>query len=261
MDAEQALDAAFHFGGDGCLFQLVAEGQLDPCQKLLALLTASFDGVVHLAVSEGIEIAESQVLEFAANLAHAEPVGDGAVNLKRLFCNLLLAIGGKMFESAHVVQTVRKLNQDDANVIDHGQHHLAKVLGLLLLASGEVDLADLGHSFDDVGHLLAKLFADVDNGDRSVFDRVVQQTGGNGHRIHLHLRQNLRDSEGMNQIGFAGGAGLAGMMFLGELVGFAHQFQIVAGPVGAKSAQQFPELGHREGGGRDLFAQRRHAGL
>ena len=140
----------------------------------------------------------------------------------------------------------RELDQDDADVVDHGQHHFAQVLGLLFLAGGEVNLADLGDALDDVRHLLAKLLADVNDGDGSVLDRVVQQTGGDGHRVHLHFGQNLRDSEGMDQVGFAGGAGLTGVMFLGELVGFAHQFQIVAGPVGTHGAQQLAELGHRE---------------
>src|SRR5580692_2174040 len=65
----------------------------------------------------------------------------------------------------------------------------------------------------------------------------------------------------MNQIGLARGAALTGVIFLGEFVGSAHQFQVVAGAVGTHGAQQLPELGHREGGGRDLFAQRRHNGL
>ena len=66
---------------------------------------------------------------------------------------------------------------------------------------------------------------------------------------------------GMHEVRLAGGAGLSGMMFLRIFVGFPHQLQIVVGPVGAHGAHQLAELGHREGGGRDLFAQSRHNGL
>src|SRR5277367_1521069 len=65
----------------------------------------------------------------------------------------------------------------------------------------------------------------------------------------------------MDEIRLARSAALAGMIFLGVLVGFPHQLQIVGGAVGPHSAQQLAELGHREGGGRDLFAQGRHNGL
>ena len=126
---------------------------------------------------------------------------------------------------------------------------------------GEIDLADLGDAFDDVGDLLAEFFADVDDRDRSVFDRIVQQAGGDRDRIHLHLGQNLRHFQRMDQVRLAGGPGLAGMMVQGEVVGFPNQFQIVVGAVGRILLHQLAELGDREDVGRDLLAQRRHEGL
>ena len=85
-----------------------------------------------------------------------------------------------MFERAHVVQSVGEFDEYDADVIDHGEHHLAQVFSLRFLARGEIDLADLGDAFDDVRDLLTKFFADVDDGDRGVFDGVVEQAGGDG---------------------------------------------------------------------------------
>ena len=70
-----------------------------------------------------------------------------------------------MFQRPHVVQAVGQFDQDDADVIDHGQHHLAQVFCLLLFAGGEIDFADLGNALDDVGDLLAEFLADVDDGD------------------------------------------------------------------------------------------------
>ena len=70
-----------------------------------------------------------------------------------------------MFQGAHIVQAIGQFDQDDADVVDHGEHHLAQVFCLLLFAGGEVDLADLGDAFYDVRDLLAEFFADVDDGD------------------------------------------------------------------------------------------------
>ena len=79
-----------------------------------------------------------------------------------------------MLERAHVVQAIGELNEDDANVVDHRQHHLSQILGLLFLTRGEVNLADLGNALDDMRDLLAKLFANVNNRDRGVLNRVMQ---------------------------------------------------------------------------------------
>ncbi len=117
---------------------------------------------------------------------------------------------GKVLEGAHVVQAVRELDEHDADVADHREHHLADVLRLALFfaSAGEMDLVDLGDPFDDMRDLLAELRADHLGGRGGVFDRIVQQPGGDGGRIELHLGEHLRDFEGMDEVGLAGGAGL-----------------------------------------------------
>ena len=194
---------------DARLFQLVVD---DPAasshRKLLALLAARFDRFMHLLVADRIQIAESQVFQFAANFAHAQPVRDGRVNLQRLFGDLLLALRRQVLQRPHVVQAVGQLDQHDADVVHHGQHHLAQVFRLLLFAGGKINLADLGDAFDNVRDLLAELLANIDNRDRRVFHRVVQQPGGDRHRIHLHFRQHQRHFQRMHQIRLAGGARL-----------------------------------------------------
>ena len=78
----------------------------------------------------GLEVAEGQILEFAANNAHSQPVRDGRVDIQRLARDALLLVRRQIFERAHVVQPVGQLHQHHANVVDHGQKHLADVFGL-----------------------------------------------------------------------------------------------------------------------------------
>ena len=73
--------------------------------------------------------------------------------------------------------------------------------------------------------------------------------------------RTLRDFERMDEIGLAGGAGLAGVVLLGEFVGFLDEVEIVVGTVLAQLLHQLAEAGHREHVGRDLLTQRRHDGL
>ncbi len=173
----------------------------------------------------------------------------------------MLAVGLEMLEGAHVVQAVGELDQDDADVVDHGEHHLAEVLGLLLFAGGEIDLADLGDAFDDVSDLLAEFFANVDDGDRGVFDGVVEKSGGDGDRVHFHFGENEGDFERMNQVRLAGGASLAFMVFQGIVVGFLDDGEIVLRAVLLHPLHQVAKLGEREGSSSDLLAQARHVRL
>ena len=88
--------------------------------------------------------------------------------------DFLLAVGRQMLQGAHVMQAVGQLDEHHADVIHHRQHHLAQVFGLLFFAGGEVDGADLGDALDDVRHLLAKFFADIDDRHRGIFHRIMQ---------------------------------------------------------------------------------------
>ena len=254
VDAVEALDAAFDAGLDAGFFQLVADDLLHLREKDFALLAARVDRFFDLLVTDGIEEAEAQVFEFAANFSHAEAVGDRSVNFQSFFGDLVLAIGLKMLQRAHVVQPIGQLDEHDADVVDHREHHLAQIFGLLLLAGGEVDFADFGDAFDDVGDLLAEFLANVDDRDRSIFDGIVEQSGGDGDRIHLHFGQDESNFERMDQIRLARGAGLAFVVLQGVVVGFLDDREIVLRTVFLHPLHQVAELGQRERSGSDLLA-------
>ncbi len=166
-----------------------------------------------------------------------------------------------MLERAHVVQAIGELDHDDADVVDHGQHHLADALGLGLFTRGEFDFADLRDALNDVRHLFAELGADVIDRDRSVFDGVVQQAGGDGRGVEAHVGENARNFEGMDQVGLTGGAGLTLMMAEGKLVGLFNYRKIVVWAVLAYLSEQIAKAGNSEDVGCDLLAESRHKGL
>jgi len=258
VNAVEALDAALDAAGDAGFFEAVAQNAFNSRHEGFALFAARLDGYADLFVSDGIDVFETEVFEFAANLAHAEPVRDGSVDFERLSRDLLLALGIEMLEGAHVVEAVGELDEDDADVVDHGEHHLAEVLGLRFFAGREIDLADLGYAFDDVGDLFAEFLADFNGGDRGVFDGVVEEAGGDGNGVHFHVGENVADFERMYEVGLAGSAVLSSVVFLGEFVGSFNEVEIVVGTVLAQLFHQLAEAGDREHVGRDLFAQRRH---
>ena len=214
VDRVGALDAAFDAGGNAFARQVHFDVVLDLLQRLLRAPGAwirSRGPVRRRLRARGIGTRGPPVRRgscpcrgggrwgrrFRASPARCAPAARAA----------------EQSERAHVVQPVRQLDDDDADVGDHGQQHLADALGLALLARIEVQLAELGDAVDAAGHLVAELLADLIEADCGVFDDVVQQAGFEADHVHLHVRQDQRDLQGMDHVGLA--RGFAELRFVG----------------------------------------------
>ena len=136
------------------------------------------------------------------------------------------------------MEPIGELHEDDADVIDHGQQHLAEVLGLPLLARRERDGADLGHPFDDVRDLRAEVLLDLLDGGQGVFDDVVEQSGGNRHRIQPHVGENAGHLEGMHQVGLPRMPDLPLVLQRREHVGPAKELAFLVRGVGPHPLEQ-----------------------
>ena len=53
-------------------------------------------------------------------------------------------------ERPHVVKPVGQFDDDDADIVDHREQHLAIALSLPVFRGGEVDLAEFGDAVDAV---------------------------------------------------------------------------------------------------------------
>ena len=209
------------------LLHLGADQRADFRQKFLAHLTAALDGLLHFLEGIRLEMTERQVLELAANFPHSQAVGDGGINLERLSRNAFALFGRQVFKGPHVVEPVGQLHQHHPDVIDHGQDHFAKVFGLLVLGRDKLEAADLRHAFDDARHVDAEFLLHPLNGNRSVFDHIVQHAGGQTHHVQLHVGQHVRDFQGMRNKGFSRKPLLCFVFADDELVGFAQQGQVI----------------------------------
>ena len=180
VDAVEALDAPFDAGLDVVLMQALGEQAFDSGEELLAFGAARLDGFVQLLPGDGVDPAKGQVLKLAAEFAHAEAMGERGVDVEGFAGDGALALGLQVLEGAHVVEAVGEFDEDHAHIADHGQKHLADVLGLAVFAIRELNFVDFRHAFDDVCDLLAEFLDDVLGGDGRVFNGVVEQAGGDG---------------------------------------------------------------------------------
>ena len=124
------------------------------------------------------------------------------------------------------MQAIGELDEDDADVVDHRQQHLAEVFRLALFGRRERNRADLGHAFDDVRDVFAELLADLVRRRERVFDDVVQQAGGDADRIEFHVREDVGHFHRVDEIRLARMADLSLVLQGRKHVGLAEQFEV-----------------------------------
>ena len=147
------------------------------------------DALAQRLVGLRLEVLERELLELVLDLAHPEPVGDRRVDVARLLRDLDPALLGQVVQRPHVVEPIRELDQDDADVVDHRQQHLAEVLRLALFARRELDRAELGHALDDVRDVDAEQLPDPLDRRLRVLDDVVQQARRRSRRRRASCRR------------------------------------------------------------------------
>jgi hypothetical protein len=244
LDRVQALDAPLDLGVDARRLQLLGHGRTRLLHEREGRLPLLLDLHGERLVAHGVEVPERDVLELVLDLRHPQPAGDGGVDVEGLAGDPLAPVLGQVLEGAHVVQPVGELHQDDADVVDHGQQHLAVGLGLALLGRGEGDLGDLGDSLHDVEDVRAEVLLDLLRRGEGVLEHVVEEADRDADRVHAHLGEDRGHLEGVDEVGLAGGADLALVLDRGEDVRLAQDLQVGVGVVALDGLLDVLEADH-----------------
>ena len=131
-------------------------------------------------------------------------MGDGGVNLHGLQRLLLLLLRGLVFHGPHIVEPVGNLDENDPDVLAHGDEHFPQILHLLIFLGGVLDAGQLADPLHQVGNGGGEEPGHVGVLRRGVLNDVVKQGGLNGFRVQLQfLRHNLGHCQRMDDIGLA----------------------------------------------------------
>jgi len=122
---------------------------------------------------------------------HTEAVSDRRVNVHRLPGDANLFGRLQELQRSHVVQAVGKLDHHNANVLHHGQQHLANVFRLARFRRHHVQAADFGDAFDKLGHLAAKAFLETRKWKLGVFNDVVEQGRRERGGVHADVGKDV----------------------------------------------------------------------
>ncbi len=212
------------FAPDDARFQPVAQqGPLDFTahfgDQILAPVARFFQRLGQRLVAPRVQVLEGEVLQLAVVVVQAQAVRDGGVDFQRFGADAAPFAARHVAQGAHVVGAVGQLDEDHAHVARHGQQHLAKGFGLVLLAAVEFELVELGQSIDQVGHLGAKLLHQVGFGAAAVFEHIVHQGRAQGLGVELPLGALQRDGNRVRHVGVAVVAQLPRVGLVGKAKG------------------------------------------
>ena len=165
------------------------------------------------------------------------------VNIQRFTGDGYLTLGGFEFEGTHVVQAVSQLDEHHADILTHGQDHLAQRFGLTLLAVGKVQLIQLCNAVYQAGNLFAEHFGNGGKGYvLAVLHRIMQKTRGDGRRINTDLREDAGHIRGMHKIGFAAQTRLPQVLLLCKCIGARNQVGIGVGMIMLETLEHLLKL-------------------
>ena len=110
--------------------QLGADRSREVLKNLVAFGGCSFQLLLDDFIFLRMLIFEAEVFQYRLDQVEAQPDGHSGGNLHGFTGNLVLLAGKHGAEGAHVVKSVGNLDEDDADVIAHGEQQFFEVLGL-----------------------------------------------------------------------------------------------------------------------------------
>ena len=247
IDAEKVFDTAVHLGLYSGVCNVLADLVHNPLNILFPGAFAHCNLIHQVIVDLRLQIFQGEIVQFGLYPADAQSLGNGAVNLQRLPCNPLLALGRLIPERAHIMQSVSQLNHDDPDVLGHGKKHLAQVFRLhlqlfigLIRPGGQWDPFQLGHAVHQQRHVLPKLPLQILLRHDGILHHVMEKPRHNGLLIQLQIRQHNGHIQGMNDIGLPRLAELVFMCLISHPVRLFDHGNIVAGMIFAHMVDQLP---------------------
>ena len=207
-------------------------------EDFLAIATRLFHRIFQHPVTHRVQRGKTEIFKFQAHLVHAQPIGNGRVNIQCLARNAAALFAAHHTQRSHVVQAIGKLDQDDADIAHHGQHHLAEVFRLCLSLAFKLDLGELADAIDQFGHFFTELTGHHFLGGAGILYNIVQDAGDDALGVHVHFSKYVRHRNGVIDIRLPRHTVLTFMRFRAKQIGTVNLPDLVCRQVGFEQVTQ-----------------------
>ena len=130
INTEEVLHPAFHFAFDLRVLHVAADFRFDLINEVFPGLAGQGDGLLQILIDLRLQIAERQVVQLDLDPGNTEAVRQRRINLDGFSGLLPLLFRLPILTRAHIMETVRQLDDNNPYILRHGQKHLPKVLRL-----------------------------------------------------------------------------------------------------------------------------------
>ena len=124
----------------------------------------------------GVQFGKGKILQLILHFLDADALGQRRINFQR-FARDAAALFGvfQMMQRAHIVQPVRQLDQQHADIFRHREDQFAEIFRLLGLIGLQFDARQLGDAVNQPRDAGAELFLDILERGERILDRIMQQ--------------------------------------------------------------------------------------
>ena len=208
------LHPAINLCFDPRIFNVLGYFLYDLLDKLFPLRLSGIDLIHQIIKHFRLRILQSQVIQLCLDLGNTEPLRNGRIDVHGLPGLFFLLLRAHKLECSHVVEPVCQLDDNDPDILRHGQEHLTQIFRLhLQLIGGVGQLSQLSDAIHEKGHFLAELLPDLLVCHGRILHHIMEHTRHNGLFVHLQICQDNSHPERMYDIGLTGFSALPVMSF------------------------------------------------
>ena len=234
VNTEEMFDTTIYFCLNAGRTDMLADLINDRLDIFLAHALTHGNLIHQIIIHFRFQIFEREIIQLHLNLGNTEPLGDRRIDIHRFPCDALLFLRRHMLECPHVVQSVRQLDHDDADVLCHGKKHLAQILRLHLqlidvaaLSSGKLQLLQLRNAIHEEFHVRSEFSADFFRRQDRILHIIMEESCHDCLLIQFQICQNDRNAQRMNNIGLTRLSHLSLVSLIGYLVCFLDQRNVI----------------------------------
>ena len=255
IDRVVVLGAAGDRGVNAGLVQFLGNQPADRGQVPFAFGRAFPHHTDDFFIDLGVEGGKGKILQLPLDRVHAQAMCERREDLQRFA--RLFGGGRRGHEPPRscVVQPVRELDHEHADVLGHGHDHFA--YGLCLGVLAVLDLVQLGHTVHEHGDLFTEVLGELLQRVVGVLHGVMQKTRHQGRARHAQFGEDRGDRHRVSDVGIPGLALLSLMIEISHGERAFQDIQVLIRMRGAHAAQQRDQDGRA---GHGLTRQGRERG-
>ena len=125
IDAEEMLHTAIHLCPDIGILHMLLYLFHDRINKFLTGAFAKGNLFNQIIVDIRLQILKRKIIQFHLDLGNTKPHSNRSIDIHGFPCLLLLFLRSHILQGTHIMKTVCKFDQDNADILSHCKEHLS----------------------------------------------------------------------------------------------------------------------------------------